>query len=835
MRDLVHALRRLRATPVFTLFAIASLALGLGVTTAVASMVRAVFTLPPGVADRADLVNVYAAPMRGSGAVFVRASFSWADYRDLKARQTTFQELTAWTFFRQAFAANGRTETAFGEMVGGDYFRTLGVAAAVGRTLQPDDDRPGAPLVAVISHRAWQRIFEGAPDIVGRFVKMNGHSFEIVGVVAPAFHGVFNNGLVASSIWVPISATALLPSEGSGRTLDPQARERRWLMLKGRLKPGRTIAEAQAELASIGRQLDAAYPRPRSAQQRAPDDVNRLWTAHAATDVVINETVDAFVRPLAAALLTAVALVLLVACSNLANLMLARGGARRQEIAVRLALGASRARLVRESLIESAVLAVAGGVAGLGVARVVLVLIGTDLRVGAGAALHLEADIDMLVTIGACLATLLALCVAGLVPAWQTTRPDVRAELASGGSGGALLRWRGRRVLIGVQVMVSLFLLALAAASVDVVRRDAANETGLDLERIAVAHIDFRLQKYEQARARQIADAVVDQMRVRDDVAAVAISSGLPIGITTPSAFAFAVDRRRGAIVETMVSTPGIFRTLGVAIVRGRGLDARDLAAAQRVVVLSAKAATDLFGSSDAVGRRVIYKRQPLAGAPPPADDALTVVGIAADTDVGSPGYRKHGTAYLPIDQHDERRLTLSVRTDGNPSNLTGALRRAIAAVDPELAVADLGTGVEVAAPGNLFLQITAGVASLLGGFALVLALAGLYGALSHAIARRTREIGLRMALGATPRDVTRMILREGMTPVVLGIAAGLTLGFLARLTVPAVVVVRLLPAFNPLPLVVAPLSMLAAAAIACYLPARRAARVDPNVALRDL
>jgi predicted permease len=826
VRDLAHAARRLRATPAFTLFAIVSLALGLGAATAVASIVRAVFSLPPGVGDRGGIVNVYNESPYGSGTAFGRVSFSWPDYQDLTAHQAALESVGGWTLFRQAFVANGHTEDAFGEIVCGDYFRLVGVRAEVGRALLPSDDRPEAPPVVVISHQLWQRVFGGAPDVVGGSVRMNGHRFTIVGVAPETFHGLAHSGIVQSAMWVPISAVPLLPPGGTSHTLDPQQRDRRWLFVKARLKAGRTLADAQAEIAVIGRRIEAAHPTPRE---------GRAWTVLRATDIVINENVDRIIRPLATSLMIAVGLVLLVACTNLANLMLARGGARRQETAVRLALGASRWRLVRESLAESALVALAGGVLGLGVARALLVIIGTDLNVGPAAALHLEPAVDAVVAAGAGAATLLALAIAGLVPALQSTRADVRTELASGGSGGALMRWRGRRVLIATQVMVSLFLLVLASASIDVVRRDSANGTGLDLEHLAVARVDFELQGYDTARARQIVDAVLAQLDRRADVTAVAASSGLPIGLRTPGGMVRRLDGPPGAGVELMAATPGIFHTLGVAIIRGRGLNARDTEDAPRVVVLSANSAKRLFGDAEAVGRQVMVRRSPSTSRPSPPEAPATIVGLAADTDTVSAGQRDLGTAYVPLEQHDERRLVLSARTNGDPELLVSVLRRAVSSVDSELAVSESGTGVAVAAPSDLFLQVTAGIATLLGGFALILALAGLYGVLSHAVARRTREIGVRQALGATAYEIRRMVLLEGMRPVVAGIAIGLALGFAGRAVLPAVVVMRFLPAFNPVALIVAPLLMLLAAAAACYVPAHRASRVHPNVALRDL
>ena len=411
--DLVLAWRRLRATPGFTAFSVFTLGLGIGTTTATYSVVRVATGPPAGVRDVGTIMNIYQVP--GGGSIPMIA-LSWPDYQDLKARQTVFESLTAWAFFRQAFAANGRTEAAWGEVVEGEYFHILKVLPYLGRRLQPADDRIDAPPVAMISYRVWQRVFDSAPDVVGRQIKMNGQSFQIVGVAPKEFRGLFNNGLVMTAMWVPLAATRYMAQEGVGFSVDPTNRERRWLLVKGRLKPGRTEAEARAEVNGIARQLDAVYPMGRMLEPRfrSPWNSGRPWAVVPMADVMVNEGADRIARPLGLALMTAVGLVLLIACTNLANLMLARGSARRHEIAIRLALGASRWRLVRESLGESVLLAMAGGAAGLAIARVLFVVIANDVPVGNGAELYIEPVLDLFAVIVSGGAVLLALTVAGL-------------------------------------------------------------------------------------------------------------------------------------------------------------------------------------------------------------------------------------------------------------------------------------------------------------------------------------------------------------------------------------------------------------------------------------
>jgi predicted permease len=833
-RDVRHAWRRLCATPVFALFTALTLALGIGATTAVYSIVRGVLGPTPGVAHIESIVNVYHTP-RGSVPM---VAMSYGDYLDFRARQTTLQEVTAWCFFRQAFVANGQAETAFGEAVGGEYFQLLGVIAEMGRTLQPADDRPGAPPVVVISHGVWQRLFGGAPDIVGRLIKMNGHNYEIVGVAPVAFNGLFNNGMVPSAMWVPLASVPLLPKEALGYTLDPNQRSHRWLMVKGRLKPGRILSEVAAEVTSIAKQLDAAYPigQDLDRRYRMPYAISRPWAVRRAVDVHVNETADVVVGPMAWTIMGAAVLVLLVACTNIANLMLARGAARRHELAVRLALGAPRWRLVREILVESTILASAGGIAGLGIARWLLFILGNDLAVGTNISLHLVPQLDPWVIAMSAAATLLTLVVTGLVPALQSTRADLRAALATDGSHTAHSRWRGRRILISAQVAVSVILLSLTALCTSQLWQQSRLDSGIDLEHLALAQVDFAMQGYEEARVRQIVDATLRQMARRPGVDAVAASSGLPVGlgVTTPGCVVRTLDESRRSGAELVAATPGIFKTLGVAIRRGRAFNETDTQSASPVIVVNEVTARALFDTPDVLGRRLGLKRAQWVGESEHPVETMTIVGVAADSDAGSVGRRDRGVVYLPFAQHYEGRLILAARASGDPRNLIGALRQALRSVDPGVAVTQAGTGLAVAGPSSVFLQVTAGLAGVLGSLALVLALAGLYGVLSHVVARRTWEIGVRVALGAGRMKILGMVLRDGLVPVGCGIGAGLMAGIMARMLL-RLFFIQLLPALDPGVLTVVPVLMLLAGIVACYLPARRAARVDPNIALKEL
>jgi predicted permease len=835
-RDVSFALRRLRTAPAFTLFSAATLALGIGATTAIYSVVYAAALRPPAIADIDRVVNLYHAdPSQGGNPLWL--GFSLPDYEDLRASQTTFSQIAAWQGFRQMMIVNGVGEVVFGEVVGGDYFSLMGVGASRGRTIQPADDRPGAPAVVVISDRFWRQRLGADPAAVGKTVRMNGHVFEIVGIAPAAFGGVLMPNITPTPVWVPLSCASLL--NYAPRGAQSGDREARWLFAKARLKPGRTFAQAAAEVASIGHRLDLSYPIGRDLPRylQAPPDVSRQWQAMRAADLHINESVHRYVVPLAALAMAAVGLVLLVACTNLANLMLARGAARRQELAVRLALGASRGRLVGEQLVESALVALVGGVAAIGVARVLMVWIASaSVRLAPGLTVQIAPALNLSVGLVAIGATAVALLVFGLAPALQLTRTDVRSALSAADSNATGPRWRGRRNLIAGQVAVSVALVGVAAIAIHQTVLATTRDAGLDLERLALARMDFKFQGWDEARARQTLARVLDVVEHGGGVESAALASWLPVDPGADSAYLTSPDRpfadgqRSGRRVRPIVATSGVFRTFGVAIRRGRAFDERDSAAAEPVIVLSELAARAVFGETDPLGRQVLMRG--------PSDlkrtETPTVVGVAADTDSGRIGDRTEPVVYVPFAQHYEARMAIVARAYGDPGPLVGRLDIAIRRADPEVGITDAGTGIVLGGVESVSLRILAGLTGLLGLLALVLAMVGLYGVVSYVTVRRTREMGVRVALGATRQHIVQLVLADGLRPVLEGLAVGFALSGVASVALRPVFE-RLMPALDPLMFAVVPIPFLVIALVACYVPARRASRVDPNVALRQI
>jgi predicted permease len=759
------------------------------------------------------------------------SAFSYGDYLDLRARQQVFQDLAGWADLRVSYVANRQGETASAELVSGEYFEVLGVRPVLGRLIQLADDSLSSQPVAVISHRLWQRLFLGDHGAVGQPIRVNGVGYQIVGVAPKEFAGLVNAGLVPSAFWIPMATAARLPAGARNRVIDPGDRSRRWVQVRARLAEGRTLEEAAAQVAAIGAQLDLEHPIDQGGPpgMNAPFMVSRPWIARWSTDISMNEAADRLVKSLASLLMTAVGLVMLVACTTLASLMLTRTASRLHEMSVRLALGASRWRLAREVVTEGLIVVVIGGCVGLAVARVVFVALGNDLPFG-----YVAPRLDLPVLGVSAGAMLFALLVAGLAPAFRSTRVDVRSALVADGAHLVGQRWRARRLLVGVQVAVSFLLVSVAALCLEQLRVQGSRDTGLELDRLAAAQVDFAAQQYEPGRARQIVDGALEQLARRAGVESVAASSGLPFGTSSPLCRVGAGDQPNHTAV-LLSATDGVFQTLGVPMVRGRGFTERDGADAPPVAVIDRRTALRLFEREDAVGRRVVVQRRRTSGDA--ADHPVvtrTIVGIAGDTDAVSPGVRETGVLYVPLDQHYEGDLVLTARTSGDPSDLVAPIRQAIASMDPELAVVAADVGTVLAGMGNAYLASVSGVSSALGAFTSLLALVGVAGLLLQLVSRRKREIGLRMALGASRRSIIRMVLRDGLGVVARGVIAGFALGVVARLWLRPLFD-QVVPTLETWVLIVVPAAMIAAGALSCYLPARQAAGIDPYAALKDL
>jgi len=830
MTDLRLAARRLLATPLFTVFAALSLAIGVAVTTAVYSVVDSIFLRDAGARDP-DRVVIVVSPYDG---LIVHGSISLPDFQDLRAAQTSFTSISASARFTPAVASSFTTELLAAEAVDGAYFSTLGVSPAMGRTIQPADDT-GTARVVVLSHALWRRRFAANPAVVGQSIRISGQPFEVVGVAAASFEGL-SGPLPGTRLWIPLSTSALRATEdkAAGPSAQRSAippRDRRQLVVFGRLAPTVTAAAASAELSAIAATLDTSFP-PRTPSGQ-PRETERPWKGKTMAALSGQDTV---LRRSGLTIVALVALVLAVACTNLANLVLARGGARQHEIAVRRALGASRLRLVREQCAESLLLATAGGLAAYVVFQGLCVLMDAEFNLvlpwGGRWILAVRPVPDAKALWIATGSLLVSLVVFGLEPALQLTRSrDLRGELAAGVGVLGAPKTRRQRTLLRWQVAISAGFFVLATLFVKDTIAEARHDPGIDLTRLGVAVLNFRTQQWDEARVRRTVDRVVEEARKDQAIESVSVSTGMPLGLpamrltlSQPDTATAGESDRYGA--TGVAATPSLFKTIGVPILRGRGFDDRDQAAAAPVVVLSEFTARRLFGTSDAVGRSVVVQGHFRVTA--------TVIGIARDTDVGYVFGETRPVVYLPLTQRYEPFLAIVARSSGDLAMAVRALRAALRQVDPDLAVEVIGTGRTVLAGASVFRRAAGVTALALGVLTLALAMVGLFGIQSHTVSHRTREIGVRLSLGASPGQIKRMVLKDGYRPVAEGLAIGLFIGVIGRAIVRAYTDLEV-SVLDPWLFFVVPIPLIVAAFCACYFPAHRAAGVDPNVALRHV
>ncbi len=823
LADLRLASRRLYATPLFTIFAVLSLATGVGVTTAVYSVVDSIFLRDLGIKDP-DRVVFVVTPFDGR---FLKGTVSRPDFEDLRAAQTSFSSLSAAALFRSAITTSSNPVLVSAEAVDGAYFSTLGVGATLGRVFDRTDDQGEVPA-AILSHPFWLKQFGGNPRIVGQTVRLSGHPFQIIGVAAATFDGI-NGGFSSTEVWIHHRVEGLVNTTPPSPTVRP--RDQRRLVVFGHLAPSVNVAAAEAQLRVIGARLDAAFPawtRP-----SGPGLTERPWRAKSAA--AINKE-DTHLRRLGLSLMALIGLVLVVACTNLANLVLARGTKRRQEIAVRSALGASRWQLVREQCAESLLLASAGALASGAVFQGLCAVMNTEFAIEFSRVERLT--LTILPTLNstvlgiAAVSLLFSLAVFGLEPALQLTKTrNLRGELTDGASGlgsprtarqGRLLRW---------QVAVSAAFFIIATMFVRYVVEEAQHDPGIEMSRLGVAVLNFEAQGWSEGRVRQALDRMLEEAKKDSAIEEVSLSTGMPFGIRSGLRVGLSnpdvkgQDPRDAYLVTAIAATPSIFKTLGIRILRGRGFDDRDRRDGAPVVLLSEFAARKMFGTIEVAGRQLILRGEP---------SRATVIGVAADTDVGRLLEPPRGLVYLPLTQRYDLFLSIAVRSRGRADEAVQALRAALHRADPDLPVALIGAGREVLAGRWEFLRALGLWAVGLGVVTLALAMVGLFGIETHIVSRRTREIGVRMSFGASAMQIKRMVLKDGSRPVFEGLVLGMFMGLVGRSIIRSSTDIDI-SIVDPWTLFVVPIPLILSAYCACYLPASRAAAVDPSQALRSL
>jgi predicted permease len=805
--DLRYAVRTLGKNPGFAAIAVLTLGLGLGANTAIFSLVNTALLRPLPVERPDRLVTLnYAAERR------MLPAFSYPNYKDFRDRNNSFSGLLGYRFAQLSLSHDGVNERLWGYLVTGNYFDTLGVKAALGRLTSADDDRsPGAHPVAVVSYKCWRQRFGGDPGVIGKNVIVNGRGYTIIGVAQPGFSGT--EVIVTPEMWFPMAMQAQI--EVGSQWLD----DRGWktVSLMGRLKPGVGVRQAQTELNSIALQLESEYP-----------DVNEGMRVTLVSPGLVGGAMRGTIVGFAGLLMVVVGMALLLACVNLANLLLARASERRREIAVRLALGANRFRVVRQLLTESLLLAAAGGVLGFLLA-IWLAKLTAAIKLPIDVPLATELHVDARVFIFACLVSLGAGLLFGLLPAWQATKADLGQALKNDASFGSPHRSRLKSGLIVLQVALSLALLVGGGLMLRALRQAQTIDLGYDPRRAIEMSFDLRLQGYDSAKGREFQKSLLERVRALPGVESAGAANIIPVDLHISSEPIFIEGREPTRLAEapralTSNITPGYFQAMNTRLLRGRDFAEDDDDKAARVAIINETFARRFWPGEDPIGKRFA-----LGG---PESPKMQVVGVAQDGKYTGLNENRWPFVYRPQWQYRVGATTIVVRAESDSQKMIALVRGELQQLDPNMPVASARTLVERLSAPLLPARI---VASALGGFgllALLLAAIGIYGVMSYAVSKRTREIGVRMALGAQRGDVLRLVMGQGTALTLIGVAIGLLAAFgLTRLMKSVLFGVS---ATDPLTYAGVAALLTCVALLACYIPARRATRVDPMIALRS-
>jgi predicted permease len=805
-QDLTCALRRLRSSPGFTTAAIVTLALGIGANATIFSLVNAVVFRPFGVERQNELVSFN---MRTSKAQF--PTLSYPDYKDYRDRNTVLSGLATYRMIPLNMSRGGGGNVRlWGYEVSGNYFDMLGVQAIRGRVLHPEDDvqRGGHPL-AVISYSCWQSRFGGDPDIAGRKVKIGGLEYSIVGVTPRAFIGT--ELIYTPEIFVPqamaeqIEQAIWMDERGDGN-----------IFVVGRLKPGISMKSAEAAINSIATQLGREHPK---------DDagVSIALSPPGMAGNFLRGAVTGF----SAVLMVVAGMVLLIACVNLASLLLARAADRRKDTAIRLALGASRAQLLRQLLTESLILSLAGGAAGIVLAHWLNDLVNA-WRPPIDVPVIPHVVMDTRVLLFTAVVTLLTGVLFGLVPALQSTRAGLVAAIKNEAPSEKLRHFTLRDILVTAQVALSVVLLIGSILVVRSLQHALSLNLGFDPRHAAVLSHDFAAQGYDEERSRQFQRRLLDKVRSTPGIEAAGVVDGLPLtlNISNNSILLEGKPEPRAGEVPlacAYIITPGYLQAMGTRLMAGRDLDRRDTKDAPLVALVNEAFVRQLLPGEDPVGKRYRHST---------TGKWIQIAGVIEDGKYRSLGETPLPAAFEPMEQNWSPRQTLVARSALSEAETVRLLRGAVAELDPSLTVFNDGSLTSALGLALFPAKLVAAVLASFGLLAVVLAATGVYGIMAYAVSRRTREIGIRMALGAAPSQVTRVVLARTAMLLAIGTTIGFALAFAGGTFFGQILYG--ISAHDPLTYLSAIALMAAVAFVACWAPARRAIKIDPLKALRS-
>ncbi len=794
-QDLRYGLRSLHKKPGFTLTAVIALALGIGANTAIFSVINGVLLRSLAYRDADNIVMVWEHSFQRSR---MQNSVSPANFLDWLKRSASFQQIAASWDTRVNLTSLGEPEELLVQRVSADFFQVLGVPAQIGRWFVADDDKPGANPVVILSHDLFQGRFGGNPAIIGQPVTMSGRSLTVIGVMPSGFH--FLNTQIQA--WIPLA-------------LDPASdwrKQGRYLRSVARLKSGVTIQQAQTELDGIAKQLEREY-----------SDYNKGWGVNL---VPMHAQIVGDIRPVLLVLLAAVAFILLIACANVANLLLARAAARQKELALRAALGAGRMRLVRQMLTESVLLAVMGGALGVFLAYwgvQLLVALAPDniprLR---------EITIDPRVLGFTFAVSLLTGLIFGLVPALQSSRPDLNDALKEGARGSSGGNRLVRNLFVVTEMALALILLVGAGLMLRSFSQLHQVKTGFDTDNVLTLRVQLPMAKYREPQQRaEFFKRAQERLATLPGVKSVGAISYLPLtGLASSTVFNLAgqpeLPPNESPGTEVRIITPGYFSAMGIPLVKGRTFDERD-GADSRVLIINETMARKFFPGQDPIGQRLIVNWEPKV-----ADEIVGVVGDVKETALAE---EANPAIYWPHPREPYQFMNFVLRAAIDSARLSAAATKEIHALDPDQPVSDIRTLDQVVAKSIARPRFNALLLAIFAGVALVLASVGIYGVMNYSATQRTQEIGIRMALGAKPTDILRLVVGYGMKLALIGIVIGV-IASLALTRVMANLLFGITATDVPTFLCVSFL-LTVVALLANYIPARRATRIDPVRSLR--
>ena len=813
-KDIRYGVRMFTKNPGVALVAVVTLAFGIGANTAIFSGVSAFLMRPLNVPHASELVR----PAEITEDRELTDEFSYPDFLDYRNQATSFTGLAAEDMIQAAIDTENQNDVIWGQVVSANYFDVLNVKPSLGRTFLPDEDKQiGANALVVLSHSFWQRRLGSDPNIVGKTVQLNNRPYQVIGVAPEYFVGT--KFALALDFWTPMSM-----AEDLRRNPDILSeRGSHWMAIIGRLRPGVSMAQASAEFSAIAQRLNQAYPDNRSNTTKAVvmSEVDGRWA----------EMGNTF-KSGGAIAMAIVGLILLIACANVANLMLARAAARRKEIGIRLALGANRARLVRQLLTESLLLSIVGGALGLLLALWVTALMEGFIPVLEYNIVKNFFALDSRALVFTLIVSLATGLVFGLAPALQSSNPDVVPVL----KGDPELAHRAKRrafglrnMLVVAQVALSLVVLVCGGLFIKSFRKAQTMDPGFGNENGLIVSLSPTLVGYEEQQARNFYRQVRERVSHVPGVQGAAFARTLPLGDSSNSNGPVLKEGETlargsaGRNIMTNIVSPGYFNAMQVPILEGRDFDDRDTPKTQRVIIINQQMAQMFWPGESAVGKRIYIGND--------NTDLMQVVGVVKTGKYRNLAEDPKPFFYYSMDQLRPRTMAMVIRPNVDPRSLVGAIRSEVQAIDRRVPLFAVKTMAEHKTYALWAPDMAASFSLAFGVVAILLSAVGLYSVMAYVVSQRTREVGIRMALGANRVDVLKMITRQGMQLAAVGVGIGLLLA-LALAQVLSSLLIGVsgydLPTF-----IVVPVLLVAVALLACYLPARRATKVDPLVALR--